>query len=61
MVYTAIKVIQMILKDDEILSKIALNESNPETLINSQQNGVLLCKLLIKIDPECIDTRAMNL
>lgn len=46
-------------KDDDCSDKIPMNVED-ESLFHAFDNGILLCKLLMNIDPDCIDSRAIN-
>ena len=57
---TFAKLINLLLKDDEdSKDRLPMNTAD-ESLFHVFDNGILLCKLLLKIDPECIDERALN-
>ena len=48
------------LKDDEdVKDRIPINTED-DSLFHMFDNGLALCKLMMLIDPECIDSRAMN-
>ena len=57
---TFARVINQLLKDDpDCGDRIPMNADN-EDLFHVFDDGVLMCKLLLQIDPECIDERAIN-
>lgn len=45
--------------DPDLADRLPMN-TNDETLFHACDNGVLLCKMLQKIDPNSIDSRAIN-
>ena len=54
------KILNHIMKDDEeVANRIPINTEDG-SLFHAFDHGVLLCKLLQKIDPDCIDSRAIN-
>jgi len=57
---TFARLINFSLADDEDLADRLPMKDEDETLFHSFDNGVLLCKLMMKIDPNCIDARAIN-
>ena len=57
---TFAKIINLILKDDEdCQDRIPINTED-DSLFHVFDNGLLACKLLLQIDPECLDARALN-
>lgn len=57
---TFAKMINQILGDDEdCKDRLPMNVED-DSFFHVFDNGVLLCKTLLHIDPECIDTRAIN-
>ena len=57
---TFAKMINELLKDDEdCKDRIPMNVED-ETLFHVFDNGIVLCKLIMQIDPEAIDERALN-
>lgn len=57
---TFAKLINVFVKDDaDLADRIPMNTED-ETLFHAFDNGVLMCKLLLKIDPNVIDERAIN-
>lgn len=57
---TFAKLINELLKDDADCSDRLPMNTTDDTLFHAFDNGILLCKLLMFIDPNCIDERAMN-
>jgi hypothetical protein len=47
-------------KDDEDLKDRLPMNTEDETLFHVFDNGVLMCKILMTLDPDCIDDRAIN-
>jgi len=57
---TFARLINNLLKDDEDLKdRIPMNFED-DTLFHVFDNGIALCKILMKIDANCIDDRAIN-
>jgi len=57
---TFAKMINLIMrKDEDVADRIPMNAED-ENLFHVFDNGILLCKLVMSIDPECIDTRTIN-
>ena len=54
------RTINNLLKDDEDLKDRIPMNTEDDTLFHVFDNGIALCKLLMKIDENCIDTRAIN-
>lgn len=53
--------INYILKDDEdCKSRVPIDTSDPEAIFHALDNGIVMCKILIAIDKDCIDARAIN-
>jgi hypothetical protein len=50
---------QILEKDEDCQDRIPMN-SEDDTLFHVFDNGILLCKLLLHIDENCIDLRALN-
>jgi len=53
-------VINEVLNGDEDLSERLPINPEDDDLFHAFDNGILLCKLMIKIDENCIDSRAIN-
>ena len=54
------KLTNFILKDDEdCKDRIPMNPED-DSLFHVYDNGILLCKILLVIDPGCLDERALN-
>lgn len=49
----------MMRKDEDVKDRIPMN-ADDETIFNVFDNGILLCKLIMQVDEECIDVRAIN-
>lgn len=45
--------------DEDLKDRLPMNTED-ETLFHVFDNGVLMCKILIMLDPDCIDSRAIN-
>ena len=57
---TFAKMINNILqKDEDVQDKIPMNFED-DTLFHIFDNGLALCKLVMAINPDCLDTRALN-
>jgi len=54
------RLINELLKNDDDCKDRLPMKTEDDSLFHSFDNGVLLCKLLMLIDPNCIDTRALN-
>jgi len=54
------KLINQVLKDDPDLQDRLPMNTEDDTLFHAFDNGILLCKLLMYIDNNCLDERAMN-
>lgn len=54
------RLINELLKDDEDCKERIPMNTEDDTLFHVFDNGILLCKLLMLIDENCIDTRAIN-
>jgi len=53
--------INYLLKDDEDCeSKLPIDEEDPEDIFHAFDNGTVMCKLLLTIDKDCLDQRAIN-
>ena len=51
-----------VLKDDsQLLTKMPLDASDPESLYPKLKDGVILCKFLNRMMPHTIDPRAINI
>jgi DNA gyrase/topoisomerase IV subunit B len=50
---------QMLKNDEDAKDRVPINPEDG-SLFHAFDNGILLCKILIAIDPECIDSRALN-
>lgn len=57
---TFARILNYYLKDDEDLKDRLPMSTEDETLFHVFDNGILMCKLLMLIDENCIDTRAIN-
>mmetsp|Transcript_38930 Transcript_38930/g.59164 ORF Transcript_38930/g.59164 Transcript_38930/m.59164 type:complete len:553 (-) Transcript_38930:25-1683(-) len=57
---TFAKMVNQILKDDEDCADRLPMNTEDDSLFHVFDNGILLCKLLIDIDHNCIDDRALN-
>mgnify|MGYP000946935644 CR=1 FL=1 len=57
---TFARVINHMLRDDEDLKDRLPMNGEDDTLFHVFDNGIALCKILMKIDENCIDTRAIN-
>ena len=57
---TYAKMVNEILKKDEDCKERIPMNSEDDTLFHVFDNGILLCKLLMNIDENCIDLRALN-
>lgn len=57
---TFAKMINHLLSEDEDLKEFMPMNTEDDTLFHSFTNGILLCKLVKKIDPDSIDDRAIN-
>ena len=47
-------------KDEDCQERLPINPTNDD-LFHVFDDGIVLCKLVMAIDPECIDRRAMNI
>lgn len=47
-------------KDEDCAKRIPMNTEDDE-IFHAFEDGILLCKLLICIDKDCIDRRAINM
>lgn len=54
------KLINVFVKEDADLADRIPMKTDDDTLFHAFDNGVLMCKLLLKIDPNVIDARAIN-
>ena len=45
--------------DEDLKDRVPINPEN-EDLFHAFDNGVLMCKLLLQVDPDCLDARAIN-
>jgi hypothetical protein len=45
--------------DEDLKDRLPMNTED-ETLFHVFDNGVLMCKILMLLDPDCIDSRAIN-
>lgn len=55
------KLLNYMLRDDEDAKcRIPINIEDTEDIFHAFDNGILMCKLLLQIDPDCIDSRAIN-
>jgi len=59
-VATFARMINYMLKADEDCKDRIPISPEGDSLFHAFDNGILLCKILIAIDPECIDSRALN-
>ena len=58
---TFAKLINFLLKDDEDAKcRVPINVEDTEDIFHAFDNGIIMCKLLLIIDPDCIDGRAIN-
>lgn len=57
---TFAKMINENLKDDEDCQELLPMEVNDDSLFHVFDNGIMLCKLMMAIDNECLDSRAIN-
>lgn len=57
---TFARVINNLLKDDPDLTDRLPMNPNDESLFHIFDNGIVMCKILLQIDPDCIDKRAIN-
>lgn len=57
---TYAKIINQVLKDDEDCKDRVPMNPDDDTIFHMFDNGILLCKLLLQVDPECIDVRVLN-
>jgi len=54
------RVINDILKEDpDCADRLPMNIED-DTLFHVFDNGIIMCKLLLAVDPDCIDARALN-
>ena len=61
-IYTYTQIINNLLKDDKELELVhVLNKLIPMTLLDGLADGVILCKLLLFIDQDCMDSRAIEI
>jgi len=57
---TFAKIINLILKDDEdCKDRIPMNTED-DSLFHVFDNGIMACKLLLHVDENCLDSRALN-
>lgn len=55
------KLLNYMLKDDEDAKcRIPINIEDTEDIFHAFDNGIIMCKLLLQIDQDCIDARAIN-
>jgi hypothetical protein len=54
------RLINELLKDDEDCKDRLPMNTEDESLFHVFDNGLLLCKLMMQINPDCIDSRALN-
>lgn len=60
-VSTYAKLLNYMLRDDEDAKcRIPISIEDTEDIFHAFDNGILMCKLLLEIDPDCIDSRAIN-
>lgn len=60
-VSTFAKLVNYLLRDDEEAKcRVPINIEDTEDIFHAFDNGILMCKLLLIIDPDCIDSRAIN-
>jgi hypothetical protein len=60
-VATFAKLVNYLLKDDEDAKcRVPVNVEDTEDIFHCFDNGIVMCKLLMIIDPDCIDGRAIN-
>ena len=60
-VNTYAKLLNYMLRDDEDAKcRIPISIEDTEDIFHAFDNGILMCKLLLEIDPDCIDSRAIN-
>jgi hypothetical protein len=60
-VNTFAKTVNFFLKDDEDAKcTVSINVEDKEEMLKALENGIIMCKLLMIIDPNCIDGRAIN-
>lgn len=57
---TFAKIINELLADDEDCKEFIPMSTEDDSLFHVFSNGVLLCKLLLEIDHECLDERSIN-
>jgi hypothetical protein len=58
--HTFASVINVLIKDDEDLADRLPMNPEDDSLFHVFDNGILLNKLMLKLDDECIDKRAIN-
>ena len=46
-------------KDEDCQDKLPMNTED-DSLFHVFDNGLVLCKLIMAVQPDCIDTRALN-
>jgi hypothetical protein len=57
---TFARVINEILKEDtDVQDRLPMNTED-DSLFHVFDNGIMMCKLLLECDPECLDARALN-
>ena len=54
------RIINYCCKDDEDLKDRLPMKADDDDLFHAFDNGILLCKLLMQVDKDCIDSRAIN-
>lgn len=60
-VSTFARIINHLLKDDpDCQDRLPMNAEDSESLFHAMDNGILLCKVCLLIDPDCLDARALN-